>query len=176
MKKILIALVVAIGILAVTAGCNNQTVEKNHEQSKPLKSESQTVSEDNGGLNENKNDTSTNKDKNNNSTKDNVNSNKPDTTITQSDKMQNNKNENSKPQSNQNTQNKDKLITKDEAKNIALKDAGVKAADVYGFEIEFDREKRYTKYEIEFNVGKTEYSYDIDAANGTILEREIDRD
>jgi len=73
-------------------------------------------------------------------------------------------------------QNEDQLITKDQAKNIALKDAGVKESDIYGFEIELDTDDGSKHYEIEFKKGNTEYKYDINAKSGAISDKEIDND
>ncbi len=63
-----------------------------------------------------------------------------------------------------------KLITEEEAKKIALKDSKVK--DPRNLEVELDEEK----YEIEFvDEDKTEYSYEIDAVNGKILDKEVEK-
>ena len=60
-------------------------------------------------------------------------------------------------------------ITKEEAREIALKDSGEKNARK--LEIELDDEK----YEIEFeDEDGTEYSYEIDAISGKILDKEIE--
>lgn len=67
-------------------------------------------------------------------------------------------------------------ITKEEAKSIAFKHAGVKAGDVYDLEIEFDRDYGVDSYEIEFKSARIEYKYDIDAKTGKILEFEKDID
>lgn len=58
-------------------------------------------------------------------------------------------------------------ISKEKAKEIALKDAGV--SSVRGFEIEKDRENGIVVYEIDFQSGRYEYEYVIDASNGNIL-------
>lgn len=58
-------------------------------------------------------------------------------------------------------------ISAAKAKEIALKDAGV--SNVRGFEIEKDRENGILVYEIDFNSGRYEYEYVIDASNGNIL-------
>ncbi len=69
-------------------------------------------------------------------------------------------------------------IGADAAKTIALTDAGVTEADIWGFEIDMDVEKGILVYEVEFNTGDYEYEYDIDATNGTIVwkEKDFDRD
>ena len=60
-------------------------------------------------------------------------------------------------------------ITLDQAKKVALDNAGLKATDVTfvkeGMEIDNGR----TQYEVEFYSGTTEYDYEIDAATGAII-------
>ena len=53
-------------------------------------------------------------------------------------------------------------ISKEKAKSIALKDAGVNEKDIKDYEIEYDYEKGKYIYEIDFESGKYDYSYDID--------------
>ena len=70
-------------------------------------------------------------------------------------------------------------ISQEDAKRIALEDAGVKEADVTGYvKVELDTDNGVTKYDVGFHVGTTEYDYDIDATTGAILSRgsEIDID
>lgn len=64
------------------------------------------------------------------------------------------------------------LITKQRAKKIALTHAGVKEADIIGFEIELDREINGVKYELSFHAGNFEYEYEINAVNGNIIKSE----
>ncbi len=52
----------------------------------------------------------------------------------------------------------------------ALGHAGLSASQVSRFRIEFDRDDGRSVYEIEFNNGRTEYEYEIDASIGVILE------
>ena len=61
-------------------------------------------------------------------------------------------------------------ITKDEAKKIALNHANV--TNITNYEIELDD----NKYEIEFKANNKEYSYEINATTGKIIEYEIDTD
>lgn len=65
---------------------------------------------------------------------------------------------------------KDKTISRSEAKTIALKHAGVKASQIWDYEIELDNEDGIKSYEISFNAGKFEYEYDIKASNGKIIK------
>lgn len=66
-------------------------------------------------------------------------------------------------------------ITADEAKQIALDKAGVQEADIHDYETEQDQENGRPVYEIQFDVGETEYEYYIDRETGEILKEEIDR-
>ena len=67
-----------------------------------------------------------------------------------------------------------KAISKSEAKSIALKDAGVKKSQVKKFEAEY--EKKDNTYEVEFTKkkDKTEFDYEISAADGMILEKSVE--
>ena len=67
-------------------------------------------------------------------------------------------------------------ITADEAKNIALQHAGIAEGDTYGLHTETDWDHGRTEYEVEFKSGGYEYSYTIDAADGSIIEYDRDRD
>ncbi len=66
----------------------------------------------------------------------------------------------------------DNLISKQEAKEIALNHAGLKEADIKGYSIELDRETNSIKYEISFYSGAFEYEYELNATNGKILQSE----
>lgn len=67
-------------------------------------------------------------------------------------------------------------ISKSKAKNIALKDAGVNEKDIREYEISLDNDDGVSVYEIEFKLGNTEYSYEIDAKSGKIIDKEQDID
>ena len=60
-------------------------------------------------------------------------------------------------------------ITLDQAKQIALDNAGVKASDVTFVKEGMEIDDGMTQYEIEFYKGTTEYDYEIDAATGKII-------
>ena len=64
------------------------------------------------------------------------------------------------------------LITKANAKQIALNHAGLAEANISRYEIETDREKNSVTYEISFHSGNFEYEYEINAANGKIIKSE----
>ena len=65
------------------------------------------------------------------------------------------------------------MLTKAEAKAIALKDAGVSASKVRDFDIELDRDYGAVSYEIDFEVDGQDYEYDIDAYSGKIIKKEV---
>ena len=67
-------------------------------------------------------------------------------------------------------------ITSDDAKRIALEHAGVAEADATRLKVELDQDDGRQVYEVEWEIGRTEYSYEIDAASGTILKSEVDAD
>ncbi len=62
------------------------------------------------------------------------------------------------------------------AKSIALNHAGVSESKAYDMDIELDEEDGKLVYEVEFKSGGMEYDYEIDAATGTILKQEAERD
>lgn len=67
------------------------------------------------------------------------------------------------------TENKT-LLTKDEAKAIALKHAQLKENEVFDLEVELDREGGTVLYEINFETREFEFEYDIDATSGKIIK------
>lgn len=67
-------------------------------------------------------------------------------------------------------------IGAEKAKSIALSDAGFTASQVQDLQVEKDNDDGRLEYQVEFRVNGTEYEYTISAADGTILERDIDKD
>ena len=67
-------------------------------------------------------------------------------------------------------------ITDVRAKEIALAHAGLAESDVRVIRIKFDIDDGRAVYEVEFEVGRTEYSYEIDAKTGVIRDADIDHD
>ena len=67
-------------------------------------------------------------------------------------------------------------ISADEAKQIALADAGLSAADVTGLKAELDTDDAVVHYDVDFKSGGNEYDYDIDANNGAILTKSVEVD
>lgn len=94
---------------------------------------------------------------------------------------------NQKKSTNQNTENKKNVnkttsnvnttkdIGKENAKSIAIKDAGVKASDITFIKVKLDIKKTgNNEYDIEFHDNTMEYEYEIDAVSGKILEKSIE--
>ena len=59
-------------------------------------------------------------------------------------------------------------ISKEKAKEIALKHANVKESEISDFEIELDTENGVLVYDISFDHNGKEYDYDVNATNGEI--------
>lgn len=68
------------------------------------------------------------------------------------------------------------LLSKQNAKEIALKHANVKEADTTNLKIKLDTEDGIDVYEVEFNIGAKEYDYDIHATNGNIISYDVDHE
>lgn len=60
-------------------------------------------------------------------------------------------------------------IGEERAKEIAFSHLGVTESKVSRLEIKFDIEHGYPKYELEFQLGKNEYEYDINAVTGELI-------
>lgn len=61
-------------------------------------------------------------------------------------------------------------ITPEEAKAIALSDAGVHENNIFDYDCEFDNENGRAVYEIDFDSMNYEHDYDIDAVTGEIIK------
>lgn len=64
------------------------------------------------------------------------------------------------------------MLSENEAKEIALKDAGVDETAISNYKIKLETDDGIKQYEIDFDAGGYEYDYDIDAASGQILEKD----
>lgn len=71
---------------------------------------------------------------------------------------------------------KSEYITSQKAQSIALSHAKLKAEQVKGLKAEFEKENGIAVFEVEFEYGKYEYEYKINAENGKIIlaEKGID--
>lgn len=70
--------------------------------------------------------------------------------------------------------NSDSYIGSDRAKEIALQNAGIDSASATFVKAKLDREDGVYVYDIEFISGEFEYSYEIHAVNGTILQKDVE--
>jgi uncharacterized membrane protein YkoI len=70
----------------------------------------------------------------------------------------------------------DTALTADEALAIALNHAGLTESRIRRLERELDREKGRSEWDIEFICDGFEYSYEIHAETGAILDWDQDRD
>lgn len=68
------------------------------------------------------------------------------------------------------------LLSKEDAKQVALNHAGIDANAISDYECELDRDDGKVIYEISFEHGHAEYEYDIDAETGAIISWEKDSD
>ena len=68
------------------------------------------------------------------------------------------------------------LITRDRAIEIALQAAGLARADVQDLEAETEREQNGVFWEVEFEAGGYDYTYDIHAENGSIINQKREPD
>ena len=67
-----------------------------------------------------------------------------------------------------------KMIGKDAALQAALTDAGLTADQAVDIDIELERDLRSAWYEIDFECGRTEYEYKVNAYSGEILSARTD--
>lgn len=81
------------------------------------------------------------------------------------------------PKTNQTTSTqKTQPISRDEAKNIALKHAGLSVSQVRDLEVELDRDDGKLHYDVDFEAGGYDYDYEIDATTGKILRSQKEKD
>lgn len=72
--------------------------------------------------------------------------------------------------------NNDLSVDRDRALEIALEKANVHKDDIRDLEIELDRERGITAWEINFDYNGTEYSYEVNAETGAIVQIEKEKD
>ncbi len=68
-----------------------------------------------------------------------------------------------------------KAISYSKAKSVALKNAGLKENEIFGYEAEYGKEGKVYVYEVEFETKKYEYEYVINAETGKILRKDVER-
>ena len=67
-------------------------------------------------------------------------------------------------------------VTEQQAKDIALKQAGVNPASVSYMTVHQDWDDGRQEYDVKFYVGRTEYSCDVDMQTGAIRDFDVDFD
>ena len=70
--------------------------------------------------------------------------------------------------------NTSSAITKDQAKSVALKDAGVAESDTQFIWVKEDYDDGRAVYDVEFFANGTEYDYEIDRSTGKIISSDFD--
>ncbi len=73
---------------------------------------------------------------------------------------------------NNNTPVEEVKITKEEAKVIVLEHAELDASEISRYKIELDKDGRRLVYEVEFDSGRYEYDYEVNAETGKIIKAE----
>ena len=71
--------------------------------------------------------------------------------------------------------NKSAYIGEEKAKEIAFKKAGVSAKNAKNVQVELDSENGVLYYEVDFDAGKNEYEYEINATDGKIITSSVER-
>ena len=105
-------------------------------------------------------------------------------TAPQTDNSSSPANNGNTPQTNQNPgqassedqNSKASYISEEQAKNAALSHAGVSANAITAYESDLDREHGFMVYDIDFKCEGFEYDYEIDAATGSVLKNQKERD
>ena len=64
-------------------------------------------------------------------------------------------------------------ITRDEAVQIALKDANLTPEEIFDLEAELDQERGTLHYDVDFEKDGKDYDYEIHAETGEILRKEV---
>ena len=67
-------------------------------------------------------------------------------------------------------------LTRDEAINIALKDAGLTREEIQDLDAELDRDYGTVHYDVDFEQNDRDYDYEIDANTGKILKKEVPKE
>ncbi len=75
-----------------------------------------------------------------------------------------------------NTNETAQYIGEEQAKAIAFAHAGVSESEAGHVECELDIDDGYAEYEVEWQIGITEYDYTISATDGTIREHDVEQD
>ena len=74
--------------------------------------------------------------------------------------------------SNGTAQSSGTAITEEDAKTIALNQAGITEADTIGLTVKQDTDDGMTVYEVDIYTTDTDYEYEVNAADGTIVKED----
>ncbi|MDY2596608.1 MAG: PepSY domain-containing protein [Oliverpabstia sp.] len=66
------------------------------------------------------------------------------------------------------------LISEEEAKKIALQDAGLTEVEITGIRVKLEYDNGIQEYEVDFYAGEKEYDYEIHAETGAILRKDME--
>ena len=67
-------------------------------------------------------------------------------------------------------------VSADQAKQIALQQAGVPESSVSYMSVKEDWDDGRREYDVKFYVGRTEYSVDVDIETGRVMDFDVDFD
>lgn len=67
-------------------------------------------------------------------------------------------------------------LTREQAISIALESAKLAEKDIQNLEADYDADEKRPQWEITFEIWDYEYSYDIDAYSGEIINSEKEKD
>ena len=74
------------------------------------------------------------------------------------------------------TSSSSKQISRTEARDIALKHAGLSTSQVRDLEVELDKDDGKVHYDVDFEADGYDYDYEIDAQSGKILKSKKEKD
>lgn len=106
-------------------------------------------------------------------TNNNVNAGTTQNTSDTTNQTTNNNNTTDKQTVTNNNQTKSQ-ISEEEAKQIALKHAGVQESDITAIQVKKDIDDGISLYEVEFYTSNKEYGYDIKMEDGTVLKADFE--
>ncbi len=82
----------------------------------------------------------------------------------------------SKPEVPVSKENSKGYISVEDAKQKALDDAGVKPEDVVFLKAYYDSDDIVPHYDVKFEANGYEYEYEVKASDGTVLEKDVDKE
>ena len=158
MKKLFALFLTLVLVLAISA-CDNKGGEVNNQNDNAV-SKTQSQAEQSGGTQESANKQSQDS--------------QPAESATEQGNTQNSQSASTAESTASDTTQS--AIGRDRAIELALNHAGLNKADVRDLEAELDRERGGTYWEVDFEHGGYDYSYDINAQTGEIVIAEKEKD